>query len=92
MSDIAPIGRPNLPAINGQATQGVRTNGSTQSPQRDGDRVELSSAAQLLGKLRDLPAVREDLVARVRAEIDAGTYETDARIDAAVDALADDLG
>jgi len=92
MSDIAPIGRPNLPAVNGHAAHGARVNGSAHAPTRGGDRVELSSAAQLLGKLRGLPEVRADLVARVRAQIDAGTYETDARIDAAVDALAEDLG
>jgi len=91
MSDIAPIGRPNLNGINGQTPRTQRINGDAPAGTRQGDTVELSATAQYLSQLKDLPDVREELVARVRAELDAGTYETSDRIDAAVDALADDL-
>jgi hypothetical protein len=50
---------------------------------RGADRVEVSSMALYLSKLQQLPAIREDLVARVRAEIEAGTYDTDEKITAA---------
>jgi anti-sigma28 factor (negative regulator of flagellin synthesis) len=50
------------------------------------DRVELSAEAL------NAEGVRTDLVARIRAEIAAGTYETDARLDGAADALAKQLG
>ena len=90
MSDIAPIGRPSPNyTVNGRAAQS--TTPSSGAPARDGDSVQLSTAAQWLGKLRDLPEVRQDLVDRVRGEIDAGTYDTPARFDAAVDSLLEDL-
>jgi anti-sigma28 factor (negative regulator of flagellin synthesis) len=50
------------------------------------DRVELSAEAL------SAEGVRTDLVARIRAEIAAGTYETDAKLDSAADALAKQLG
>ena len=55
------------------------------------DVVEISTAANLAAKVHELPAVRADLVARAKAEIEAGTYETPERIDVAVDRLLDDL-
>jgi anti-sigma28 factor (negative regulator of flagellin synthesis) len=50
------------------------------------DKVELSggSAGQLSG-------VRMDKVAQVRAALEAGTYETPARLSIAVDRLLDDI-
>ena len=35
--------------------------------------------------------VRTEKVAAIKAEIEAGTYETDAKMDAAVDRMLDDL-
>ncbi len=90
MSDIAPIAHSNAPAH----TSGTRVERPETPPDRPGrgrDRVELSETAQLLSQLRALPDVRQGLVARVRAEIEAGTYETPEKLDAAVHALAEDL-
>ncbi len=53
--------------------------------------VEISTAAALAEKVRQIPDVRAELVARVKDEIAAGTYETPERIDAAVDRLMEDL-
>jgi hypothetical protein len=39
-----------------------------------------------------LPETRRDLVERIRAEIEAGTYETPEKVDALVDRLLDVLG
>lgn len=58
---------------------------------RSSDQLELSNRAVLLSKLRDLPAIREDLVQRVRDQLDAEAYETPEKIDAAADAVAREL-
>jgi anti-sigma28 factor (negative regulator of flagellin synthesis) len=53
------------------------------------DRVELSGVGHLLGTLKD--SVRADKVAAVKAQIEAGTYEDDKKLDVAVDRLLDEL-
>ncbi len=59
---------------------------------RGEDQVELSNAARILSG-QDQPAeIRSDLVARIRDEIAAGTYETPDKFDAVVSRLARDLG
>lgn len=90
MSDISPIGRSSAA---GQAYGGrqASSNAKPAGAQRGDDRVELSQKAQLLNRLAELPDVRHDLVARVRAEIEAGTYETPEKIDKAIDGLIEDL-
>ena len=62
-----------------------------QAPGGVSDVVEISNAAALAAKVQEIPDVRADLVARVKGEIEAGTYETPERIDAAVEKLLDDL-
>jgi len=80
-------------ARNGEAARSARTPhaGAAEAPARAADQVELSEGSRLLGMLRALPEVRADLVERARAEIDAGEFLTDERIDGAVDELARDL-
>jgi len=53
--------------------------------------VEISSAAALAAKIQEIPDIRADLVAGVKHEIEAGTYETPDRIEAAVERLLNDL-
>ena len=55
---------------------------------RSSDELELSNRAVLLSRLRELPAIRADLVQRIKGEIATGQYETPDKIDIAVDALA----
>jgi negative regulator of flagellin synthesis FlgM len=55
------------------------------------DVVEISTAAALAAKIQQIPDIRADLVARVKEEIEAGTYETPERIEIAVDRLLEDL-
>lgn len=66
---------------------------SVASPRLRGeeDRVELSDRALLLAKLRELPEVREDVIARARERIASGAYETGEVLAATVDALARDI-
>jgi len=92
MSDIAPIGRTNAASLS--ATSRLATQpASTPTTTRGDDKVELSGAAQLLGKLRDLPEIRQDLVDRVKAELAKGddAYVTDDKLDAALDNLREDI-
>lgn len=56
---------------------------------RPADQVELSSQARAAAGQDS--SFRADLVARIRAEIEAGTYETPERLEGALDGLAGDL-
>ena len=56
------------------------------------DRVEISDLARFMGQLHGTSMVRFGLVERVRAEIEAGSYETPERINATVDILMEELG
>ena len=59
-------------------------------PTRGSDKLELSGASHLL-KLSKANDVRTDKVADLKAQIAAGTYETDDKLTAAADQLLDDL-
>ncbi|MEM1355128.1 MAG: flagellar biosynthesis anti-sigma factor FlgM [Planctomycetota bacterium] len=90
MSDIAPVSRPQPAAINGQSRSG-KPEPASAAKARGSDSVELSSQAKLLSKLKDLPDVRDGLVNSVRAQIDTGQYETEERLDTAINGLIEDL-
>lgn len=85
VSGAASIRRAELVARNAQGTPE-----GAPRVQREGDRVEVSDMARLMQRLRDTPEIREDLVARIRAEIDAGTYETAEKLSSAIDAMIAD--
>jgi len=51
-----------------------------------------SQAAELVEQVHQLPDIRADRVDEIRAAIDAGTYETEERLDIAVDRLLDEIG
>ncbi len=62
------------------------------SLRRASDKVELSAAAKTyIEKLRAMPEVRQDLIDSTRSQIAAGSYESDEKLDAAVDELLKDL-
>jgi anti-sigma28 factor (negative regulator of flagellin synthesis) len=54
------------------------------------DKLELSGMSHLLKTLKNND-IRVDKVAQIRSQIDAGTYETEDKLDAAADRLLDDL-
>lgn len=56
------------------------------------DSVELSEVGQWLSHLQQLPPIRSDKVNQVRSQIEAGGYLTDAKLNAAIDKLLEDLG
>lgn len=57
-----------------------------------GDQLEISAAGQLADRIGQLPDIRADRVAELRAQIAAGTYETADKLDVAVTRLLDEIG
>jgi flagellar biosynthesis anti-sigma factor FlgM len=96
MPDISSIGHESVGPLD--RTGPLHARGDTSSPprigkppERPGDRVELSDHARFLDQLRRLPNVRSDHVEEVRQAIADGTYETEPRLEAAIDRLIQDL-
>ena len=56
------------------------------------DELHISDAAQFVGQVRDLPDVRADKVAQIKAQIANGTYETEHKLDVALGRLLDEIG
>jgi negative regulator of flagellin synthesis FlgM len=54
------------------------------------DRVELSDLSALMSKLKTND-VRADKIAEIKAQIEAGKYETSDKIDGAIEKLIDEL-
>lgn len=55
------------------------------------DRLDISAAAEAAARAAEGGDVRQELVRDIRAQIAAGTYETPAKLDAAVDRLLDEM-
>jgi anti-sigma28 factor (negative regulator of flagellin synthesis) len=59
---------------------------------RGGDRVELSgSVGTFLQQLRNGGDVRTEKVAAIRSQLEAGTYNEDAKLDFAIEKLLDEV-
>jgi negative regulator of flagellin synthesis FlgM len=56
------------------------------------DEVQISSVGQLLGRLADMPEIRANRVAELRAAILEGNYESDDKLSLALDSLLDEIG
>lgn len=93
MSEVSPIGTTDVGRIQrGRADSGRSSAERPEAPSRRGDdRVEVSEVARLLSKLREVPAIRQELVDDVRGRIEAGEYETPERLEAAVTAALEDI-
>jgi negative regulator of flagellin synthesis FlgM len=48
--------------------------------------------AEMVGRVQVVPDLRTDRIAQIRAEIAAGTYETEAKLEVAVGRLLDEIG
>ena len=55
------------------------------------DQLDISAAAEAAAQAVDGGDIRADLVARIRNEIAAGTYETADKLDSALEGLLDDI-
>ena len=80
-----------------QGINGPHANRAPQTPPRpaaanQADSVDISPAAELAAKLSDIPDIRQDRVNEIRAQIASGTYETDERINGALERLLDEMG
>ena len=56
------------------------------------DQLDISPEADFVAQARDLPDIREDRVASIRAQIKNGTYETPDKLDTALSRLLDEIG
>ncbi len=79
-----------------QSIQGTnRTHQAQATPSRphflEADQLDISHEADFLSRVRELPEIRADRVADIKAQIEAGTYETEQKLDVAVDRLLDEL-
>jgi negative regulator of flagellin synthesis FlgM len=55
------------------------------------DQLDISPEADFVAQARDLPEIREDRVATIRAQIKSGTYETAEKLDLALSRLLDEI-
>ena len=55
------------------------------------DQLDISPEADFVAQARDLPEIREDRVAALRAQIQNGTYETADKLDMALSRLLDEI-
>lgn len=56
------------------------------------DQLDISPEADFVAQARDLPDIREDRVAAIRAQIQNGTYESSDKLDVALSRLLDEIG
>lgn len=89
MSRIDGVGNNPIQRVIG-TNLGRSTGASAASAAGPRDKVELSGMSHLLKTLKNND-IRTDKVAAVRAQIEAGTYENDQKLDVAIDRLLDDL-
>ena len=90
MNDVGPVSPSSVAA-------GIKPDGINHrvdhapAPRRDSDRVELSDQARRLGTACRASTMRRDVIQRVRAEIKANTYETQEKLDIAVERVLSSL-
>jgi negative regulator of flagellin synthesis FlgM len=90
MSRINGVGGNNpLQKIVGQPVYRQTSTGGTPGASA-ADKLELSGISHLFNTLKTND-IRADKVAAVRAQIEAGTYETDDKLNVAADRLLDDI-
>jgi len=71
-------------AHRGQASQNTPASGAA-------DRVDISAAADAAATAAETGSVRQALVDSIRAQIAAGTYDTPAKLDAALERMFDEM-
>lgn len=86
-----PVGRAGLVGPGSAARAGAPESSRVPGRDRGEDRVDLSSNVQHMVELRNGGPVRMELVNRIRAEIEQGSYETPEKLDAAIDEMLSDL-
>lgn len=92
MSELTPINSIQAGRVVGPGTPGRDAQSIIEATpvRRAPDRVEVSSVATYLNRLRQLP-IREDKVEAAREQIAAGTLDNPEKFDQALDGLIEDL-
>lgn len=62
------------------------------TPISTADQVEISSAGRLLDQAVQTSGLRAERLEQIKAAIDAGTYDTDEKLEAALERLLDEIG
>lgn len=93
MSSINGLGNnPSVQRIlNNPIQKEIPATDSTQPTKPISDRLELSGMSHLMKSLKADGGVRADKVASIRAQIEAGTYEDESKLDGAVDKLLGEI-
>ena len=86
ISGINPASGP-APVQPNAAVRPARTQGTSQQS----DTVEISLQAKIASKLAEVPDIRADLVADIKAQIQAGTYDAPEKMDIAIANLLEEL-
>ncbi len=73
-----------------QRTQGTTAAQST-GPLHGADQLDISSEADMVSRVKDLPDMRMDRVNDIRAQIESGVYETQEKLNVAVGRLFDEF-
>ena len=55
------------------------------------DQLDISPEADMVSRAREIPDVRTDRVQQIRQAIESGEYDTDEKLDLALDRLLDEL-
>jgi negative regulator of flagellin synthesis FlgM len=63
-----------------------------QMPCAQADQIDISPEAEFIARTSELPDVRADRIADIRAQIAAGRYETDEKLSIAIGRLLDEIG
>lgn len=80
-------------SIHGPHTaRAVESAPTTSSTQAASDRLDISEAGQIAGQLAEIPDIRADRVASIREALMNGTYETDDKLNTALERLLDEIG
>jgi negative regulator of flagellin synthesis FlgM len=66
--------------------------GPSSTTNREVDQLDISQEADLVSRVHDAPDIRADRVAEIRAQIESGVYETDDKLDIALNRLLDEIG
>ena len=56
------------------------------------DELEISDAGRMVDQVGQIPEIRQERVDQIRAQIAAGTYETDEKLQIAIGRLLDEIG
>jgi flagellar biosynthesis anti-sigma factor FlgM len=79
----------NAPHHNARASQSAAAQGSSLAQV---DQLDISPEASFAAQAQDLPDVRQSRVAEIRAQIESGAYETDDKLEGALERLLDEIG